>query len=142
MPTRSAISFCSRLVNKRIRPAGAYLREHTWKRKTRRARDGLCTDCPDYLSTLPFPPQRRTKTPFERVKYVRDGTASRDNSELCLSSSLGRPALPPNRASSLLSTSRGTLGVPLAILPRFPDSFSEAFSTLNAQSTRLGSIRF
>lgn len=40
------------------------------------------------VPTLLSTPRWRTKTPFERVKYVRDGTASRDNSELCLSSSL------------------------------------------------------
>jgi len=47
----------------------------------------------------PSPPLA-DKNPLSRVKYVRDETASRDNSKLCLLSSLRPgPALPPSRAS-------------------------------------------
>lgn len=88
-----------------------------WKRNTRRG----VRDARDYLDLLhPLSGQK----PLSRVKYVRDGTATRDNSELCLSSSLSRcGASTSSRAFVLLSTSRGISNLSLAILLRSPDSF-------------------
>lgn len=76
--------------------------------------------------------------PLSRVKYVGDGTASRDNSELCLSSS--RPALPPSRASAFVNLARDPEKLS-PILLRSPDSFPVRVFARLMRSARRSTIR-
>lgn len=85
-------------------------------KKEHAAQRARCTDCLNLL----HPPA--DKNPF-REWNMWDGTASRDNSELCLSSSR-RPALPPSRASPFVNLAR----IPgLRHSSMIPDSFPVRF---------------
>lgn len=80
--------------------------------------------------------------PLSRVKYMREGTASRDNSELCLSSS--RPALPSSRASAFVNLARDPGLVHSSTRPRFvPGARPRALNARGALcAPRRSTIRF
>lgn len=109
--------------------AGIFEKRVEKEHAVRRAR---CTDC----FNLPTPGGQK---PLSRVKYVWDGTASRDNSELCLSSSR-RPALPPSRASPFVNLARNP---GLCHSSMIPDSFPVRLMRHAASRCRWsGSARF